>query len=40
MSILSLYRAAYSRHFIRAHLQGFAPMTYRAFLATCLKLEG
>ena len=40
MSIRTLYRASYSRHILRAHLQGFKPMGYVAFLSTCLKIEG
>ncbi len=26
-------RADYSRHFLRANLQGFIPLTFRAFVA-------
>ena len=39
MSIRTLYRAAYSRHILRAHLQGFTPMPFCAFLALCLSVE-
>lgn len=39
MSIRKLYRTAYTKHVIRAHLQGFAPMGYVGFLALCLSVE-
>lgn len=39
MNIQTLYRAAWSAHIIRAHLQGFRPLSLPAFLALSLFLE-